>query len=127
MRRNQRGRSWYGAAQKSLHVKLYNDVLDMLDKESSVDGMPRNRLINQACEYYLKQLDEERSDISLDKARECTLNSSMSNQVTVELTTVAWENLQHIARGMGCTVDVAAEHLLERAVREYDMRPFSYL
>lgn len=126
-RKKRRWRSYYGAEQKSLHVKLYHDVLENLDKEAAIDGTPRNALINQACEYYVHQLDEERSDAALGRAQECTPNSSLPNQVTAELTVGAWENLQHIARGMGCTVDVAAEHLLERAVREYDGRPFAYL
>jgi hypothetical protein len=126
-RKKRRWRSYYGAEQKSLHVKMYFDVLEQLDKESSVDGIPRNRLINQACEYYVQQLDEERRGVASTPERECTPNSSLPNQVTAELTSGAWENLQHIARGMGCTVDVAAEHLLERAVREYDGRPFTYL
>lgn len=127
MRQKRRWRSYYGVEQKSLHVKMYFDVLENLDKESAVDYTPRNQLINQACEYYCKQLDEERRVAVLGKARECTPNTGMANQVTAELTAGAWENLQHIARGMGCTVDVAAEHLLERAVREYDSRPFAYL
>lgn len=126
-RKKRRWRSYYGAEQKSLHVKMYFDVLENLDKESAVDGTPRNALINQACEYYCKQLDEERREAASGKALKCTPNSSMANQVTAELTTDAWENLQHIAQGMGCTVDVAAAHLLERAVREYDGRPFAYL
>lgn len=127
MRQRRRWRSYYGVEQKSLHVKMYFDVLKQLDKEAAVGYTPRNQLINQACEYYCKQLDEERREAVLGKARECTPNSSLSNQVTAELTTGAWENLQHIARGMGCSVDVAAELLLERAVREYDVRPFAYL
>lgn len=106
---------------------MYFDVLEQLDKESSVDGIPRNQLINQACEYYVQQLDEERRGVASTPGQECTPNSSLPNQVTAELTSGAWENLQHIARGMGCSVDVAAEHLLERAVREYDGRPFAYL
>lgn len=126
-RKKRRWRSYYGAEQKSLHVKMYFDVLENLDKESAVDGTPRNALINQACEYYVQQLDEERRGVVSTPGQECTLNSGFSNQVTAELTSGAWENLQHIARGMGCTVDVAAEHLLERAVREYDGRPFAYL
>lgn len=126
-RKKRRWRSYYCAEQKSLHVKMYFDVLEQLDKEASVDGTPRNQLINQACEYYVQQLDEERRGAASTPGQECTPNSSLSNQVTAELTHGAWENLQHIARGMGCTVDVAAEHLLERAVMEYDGRPFAYL
>lgn len=126
-RKKRRWRSYYGAEQKSLHVKMYFDVLENLDKESAVDGTPRNALINQACEYYVQQLEEERSDAALGRDQERTPKSSMSNQVTAELTVGVWENLQHIARGMGCTVDVAAEHLLERAVSEYYGRPFAYL
>lgn len=127
MRQKRRSRSYYCAEQKSLHVKLYHDVLEDLDKEAAVDGTPRNALINQACKYFCKQLDEERLDTAAGLVRKCTPNAGMSNQVTAELTVGAWENLQHIARGMGCSVDVAAEHLLERAVREYDGRPFAYL
>lgn len=126
-RKKRRWRSYYGVEQKSLHVKMYFDVLEQLDKEASVDGTPRNQLINQACEYYVQQLDEERRCVASTPGQECTPKSSLSNQVTAELTSGALENLQHIARGMGCTVDVAAEHLLERAVREYDGRPFAYL
>lgn len=106
---------------------MYFDVLENLDKESAVDGTPRNTLINQACEYYVQQLDEERREASSGRARECTPNVSMANCVTVELNTGVAQNLQYIAKQMGCTVDIAAEILLDRAVTEYGKRPFSYL
>ena len=126
-RKKRRWRSYYGAEQKSLHVKMYFDVLEQLDKEAAVDYTPRNQLINQACEYYCKQLDEERRETVLGKTRECTPNAGMPDQVTVYLTGDAWKKLRHIADGMGFRPDQAAELLLERAVRDYDKRPFSYL
>ncbi|MEE1205203.1 MAG: hypothetical protein UHO69_03950 [Prevotella sp.] len=126
-RKKRRWRSYYGAEQKSLHVKMYFDVLENLDKESAVDGTPRNALINQACEYYIKQLDEERSDAALGRAQECTPNSSLPNQVTAQLDAGAMKNLEFIAKGMGCTLEIAAEVLLDRAVTEYFRRPFSCL
>lgn len=127
MRRKRHWRSYCGVEQKSLHVKMYYDVLENLDKEAAVDGMPRNQLINQACDYYCKQLDEEREGRIFGAQDKCTPTLSSSNQATVELTQSAWENLQHIARGRGYSVDLTAGLLLERAIIEYDSRPFSFL
>lgn len=126
-RKKRRWRSYYGAEQKSLHVKLYHDVLENLDKEAAIDGTPRNALINQACEYYVHQLYEERRDAALGRAQGCTPNVDMVNQVTAELTVEAMQYLQHIARGLGCDHNRAATLLLTRAVIEYDTRPFSYI
>lgn len=126
-RKKRRWRSYYGAEQKSLHVKMYFDVLEALDKESSVDGTPRNQLINQACEYYIKQLDEERREASSVKALECTPSANRMGLVRAELTAGRYEQLEFIARSLGCDVDRAAELLLERAVKDYDGRPFAYL
>lgn len=126
-RKKRRWRSYYGAEQKSLHVKMYFDVLEQLDKEASVDGTPRNQLINQACEYYVKQLDEERLEASSGKARECTHCVKFDERICTVVSTTVAEKLQHIARGLGCDSDTAAMMLLDRAVREYDSRPFSFM
>lgn len=126
-RKKRRWRSYYGVEQKSLHVKMYFDVLEQLDKESSVDGTPRNQLINQACEYYVQQLDEERRGVASTPGQECTPKSSLPNQVTAQLDAGAMKNLEFIAKGMGCTLEIAAEVLLDRAVTEYFRRPFSCL
>lgn len=125
-RKKRRWRSYYGVEQKSLHVKMYFDVLEILDKESAVDGMPRNALINQACEYYCKQLDEERRGTVMGKARKCTPNGSITNQVTAELTPKRYEQLVFIASTLGYSIDHAAKILLERAVVDYFGRPFAY-
>lgn len=127
MRQHQRRRSWYGAEQKSLHVKMYFDVLEQLDKEAAVDGTPRNALINQACEYYVQQLDDERREAASGKARECTRCVKFDERVCTIVSTNVAEKLEHIARGLGCYPDRAAALLLERAVMEYDDRPFAYM
>lgn len=126
-RKKRRWRSYYGVEQKSLHVKMYFDVLENLDKESAVDGTPRNALINQACEYYCKQLDEERREAASGKALKCTPSANRMGWVQAELTAGRYEQLEFIARTLGCSVDHAAELLLERAVKDYDGRPFAYL
>lgn len=41
-------------------VKLDHHTLAELDKECNVTGVKRNRLINQACDFYIKYLDDER-------------------------------------------------------------------
>lgn len=127
MRKKRRWRSYYGVEQKSLHVKMYYDVLENLDKEAAMDGTPRNQIINQACEYYCKQLDEERREAVLGKDRECTLSETRKGWVRAELTTGEYEQLEFIARALGCDIDRAAELLLERAIKDYDGRPFSYM
>ena len=126
-RNKRRWRSYYGAEQKSLHVKMYFDVLDNLDKEAAVDGTPRNALINQACEYYISQLDEERMQSVTTAALRCTPTPDAKGWVSAELTAGRYEQLEFIAKSMGCDVDRAAELLLERAIKEYNGRPFSFL
>ena len=126
-RKKRRWRSYYGVEQRSLHVKMYFDVLEQLDKEAATDGTPRNQLINQACEYYCKQLDEERREAAYGKARECTPSAICRGWVRAELTAGRYEQLEFIARSLGCDVDRAAELLLERAIKDYDGRPFAYL
>lgn len=127
MRQKRRWRSYYGVEQKSLHVKMYFDVLEDLDKEAAVDDTPRNQLINQACEYYCKQLDEERREAAYGKALMCTPSANAMGWVQAELTAGRYEQLEFIARSLGCDVDRAAELLLERAIKDYNGRPFSYL
>ena len=41
-------------------VKLDHHVLFALDEECRVTGARRNRLINEACDFYIKHLDDER-------------------------------------------------------------------
>lgn len=41
-------------------VKLDHHVLAALDDECRVTGARRNRLINEACDFYIKHLDDER-------------------------------------------------------------------
>lgn len=41
-------------------VKLDHHTLEALDMECNVTGVKRNRLINQACDFYIKYLDDER-------------------------------------------------------------------
>lgn len=126
-RKKRRWRSYYGVEQKSLHVKMYFDVLEQLDKESATDGTPRNQLINQACEYYCKQLDDERREAASGKALQCTPSANRTGWVQAELTAGRYEQLEFIARSLGCDVDRAAELLLERAVNDYNGRPFAYM
>lgn len=41
-------------------VKFDHHVLFALDEECRVTGARRNRLINEACDFYIKHLDDER-------------------------------------------------------------------
>ncbi len=43
-----------------ISVKLDHHTLVALDDECRVTGAKRNRLINQACDFYIKHLDDER-------------------------------------------------------------------
>lgn len=106
---------------------MYYDVLEEIDKEAAVDGTPRNQLINQACKYYCKQLDEERREAAYGQARGCTPSENQRGWVRAELTAGRYEQLEFIARVLRCDVDNAAELLLERAVMDFDGRPFAYL
>lgn len=47
---------------QAISVKMDHHTLLALDKEAYVSGVKRNRLINQACDFYIKHLDEERSN-----------------------------------------------------------------
>lgn len=41
-------------------VKLDHHTLAALDDECRATGARRNRLINEACDFYIKHLDDER-------------------------------------------------------------------
>lgn len=41
-------------------VKLDHHTLAALDAECNATGAKRNRLINLACDFYIKHLDDER-------------------------------------------------------------------
>ena len=45
---------------QAISVKMDHHTLVALDQEAHVSGVKRNRLINQACDFYIKHLDEER-------------------------------------------------------------------
>lgn len=45
---------------QAISVKLDHHTLVALDTEAQVSGVKRNRLINLACDFYIKHLDEER-------------------------------------------------------------------
>lgn len=106
---------------------MYYDVLENLDKEAAVDGTPRNQLINQACDYYCKQLDNEREERVFGAQDKCTPALSTVNQVTAELTPEKFEQLVFIANTLGRSKESLAKILLERAVEDYFERPFAYL
>lgn len=46
--------------QKAIPLKLYSNLVDELDKEASVTGYKRNRIINDAVRHYLKAADTRR-------------------------------------------------------------------
>ena len=43
-----------------ISVKLDHHTLAALEAECNATGAKRNRLINQACDFYLQHLDDER-------------------------------------------------------------------
>lgn len=45
---------------QAISVKMDLHTLVALDVEAQVSGVKRNRLINLACDFYIKHLDEER-------------------------------------------------------------------
>lgn len=45
---------------QAISVKLDHHTLVALDAEAQVSGVKRNRLINLACDFYIKHLDQER-------------------------------------------------------------------
>lgn len=46
--------------QKAISVKINYGVLDELDKEVSASGIKRNKLINRAIWYYIRNKDNQR-------------------------------------------------------------------
>ena len=46
--------------QKAIPLKLYTNLVDELDKEASVTGHKRNRIINDAVSFYLRAADTRR-------------------------------------------------------------------
>lgn len=51
---------WAMINQKAIPLKLYSNLVDELDKEASVTGYKRNRIINDAVSLYLKAADTRR-------------------------------------------------------------------
>lgn len=43
-----------------ISVKMDHHTLAALEAECNATGAKRNRLINQACDFYLQHLDDER-------------------------------------------------------------------
>lgn len=44
-----------------ISVKLDHHTLHLLDEECRATGIRRNRLINEACDFYVKWKDEQRA------------------------------------------------------------------
>ena len=63
--------------QKDIHLKLAYTLLDELDKEVEVAGLPRNRIINAAIKTYIALIDCDRRCHNLppDDAREAALDT----------------------------------------------------
>lgn len=47
---------------QAISVKLDHHTIQALDMEANVSGVKRNRLINLACDFYIKHLDDERKE-----------------------------------------------------------------
>lgn len=48
--------------QKAISFRIYKDLLEELDLESSISGLPRNTLINFAVRLYLEYMDRKRNE-----------------------------------------------------------------
>lgn len=48
--------------QKAISCRLYKDLLEELDLEASISGLPRNTIINFAVRLYLEYMDRKRNE-----------------------------------------------------------------
>lgn len=46
--------------QKAISARIYKDLLEEIDLEVSITGVPRNALINIALRWYLEYVDKKR-------------------------------------------------------------------
>lgn len=48
--------------QKAISCRMYKDLLEELDLEVSISGLPRNAIINYAVRLYLEYMDRKRNE-----------------------------------------------------------------
>lgn len=136
-----RGPSYYGVEQKAIGCKLDLATLHKVEAEQSVSGIKKNALINMALEWYLDELDEERSRVAHGSAD----SSIYSNQATAQMfagykegntldsflikhmTCGEIDELSHISRQMGATLESITEKALQHFIEDYKKRPFAWL
>lgn len=118
-----RGRSYSGADQVAISAKIDSGNMAAMEAEMAASGVKRNRLINLAIKWYLRELDNARREVcERAAAGKYILNVDASSLPTGEL-----EKLDHICRGYGCTKERFALHALELALRDYDKNPYRYM
>lgn len=65
--------------QKAISARIDNDLLEELDIESSIGGIPKNRIINEALRFYFDLLDTRRRFLmSGDTVERSVLNAQLT-------------------------------------------------
>lgn len=117
------GRSWHDPMQHAISAKIDNKTFEMAEEECRVSGVKRNRLINLALKWYIRELDEAREKSALGNIDDkYILNVDMAYLTGEEL-----DALQHICRGFGCSQDVLVRHLIRMMLQDYDKNPYKYM
>lgn len=117
------GRSYYGVDQIAISAKIDSRNMKAMEAEMTATGVKRNRLINLAVKWYLKELDDARRKACEDlSTKKYILNVDTSSLSVGEL-----EKLEFICRGLGCTKEKFAQHVLSVALMDYEKNPYHYM
>lgn len=125
-----RGPSYYGPEQKAIGCKIDLGILDMVEAEQAVSGVKKNALINMALKWYLDELDEERSRKTHGSAASKYIlqsGSTLDSFLAKHMTCGEVDELNHICRQMGVTIDGITEKVLRHFIEDYRKRPFAWL
>lgn len=125
-----RGPSYYGPEQKAIGCKLDLAILDKVEAEQDVSGIKKNALINMALKWYLDELDEERSRVAHGTPGQKYIlqsGNTLDSFLAKHMTCGEVDELNHICRQMGASLESITEKVLRHFIEDYRKRPFAWL
>lgn len=116
--------------QKAISVKMNYDVLEALNEECYISGVPRNRLINKAVRNYIDMIDENRRSKAHGGGGSSSTNidtSSMGKYILSQFGHNDSEKIRHIAKSCDVSVLEVVLYAVDALLKNWDKRPFAYL
>lgn len=116
--------------QTAISVRMDNEVLEKVRLEANATGVTANRLINQACSFYIDSLDEERRQKAcpqLPKVDKSEEGDVLIKYIHTTMGAEKWKEFCFMARALNLSVNKSIVEGLRLWMRKYSDSPFSLL